>query len=131
MTYSIVSIHKFSWICSLPASVCLSWCLLGCPQGWGSSRDLYLLHNGRLAAPERPLQPGAVYQLQPRLCGGKGGESQRRPRERSSSVVSPRLLSGFGSMLRALGAQIEKTTNREACRDLSGRRLRDVNHEKE
>ncbi len=36
---------------------------------------------------------------------------------------------GFGSMLRALGAQIEKTTNREACRDLSGRRLRDVNHE--
>ncbi|KFQ35345.1 Protein SDE2, partial [Merops nubicus] len=46
---------------------------------------------------------------EPRLCGGKGG---------------------FGSMLRALGAQIEKTTNREACRDLSGRRLRDVNHEK-
>lgn len=39
------------------------------------------------------------------------------------------LFVGFGSMLRALGAQIEKTTNREACRDLSGRRLRDVNHE--
>uniref|UniRef100_G3MLS7 SDE2-like domain-containing protein n=1 Tax=Amblyomma maculatum TaxID=34609 RepID=G3MLS7_AMBMU len=36
---------------------------------------------------------------------------------------------GFGSMLRAIGAQIEKTTNREACRDLSGRRLRDINHE--
>lgn len=33
-------------------------------------------------------------------------------------------------MLRAIGAQIEKTTNREACRDLSGRRLRDVNEEK-
>lgn len=33
-------------------------------------------------------------------------------------------------MLRALGAQIEKTTNREACRDLSGRRMRDVNNEK-
>lgn len=44
----------------------------------------------------------------PRLCGGKGG---------------------FGSMLRAIGAQIEKTTNREACRDLSGRRLRDINEE--
>nr|CAG4641420.1 EOG090X0OE5 [Eulimnadia texana] len=43
------------------------------------------------------------------LCGGKGG---------------------FGSMLRAIGAQIEKTTNREACRDLSGRRLRDINEEK-
>ena len=37
---------------------------------------------------------------------------------------------GFGSMLRAIGAQIEKTTNREACRDLSGRRLRDINEEK-
>lgn len=47
------------------------------------------------------------------------------------SPLNPNLLvSGFGSMLRALGAQIEKTTNREACRDLSGRRLRDVNHEK-
>lgn len=33
-------------------------------------------------------------------------------------------------MLRAIGAQIEKTTNREACRDLSGRRLRDINEEK-
>ncbi len=33
-------------------------------------------------------------------------------------------------MLRAIGAQIEKTTNREACRDLSGRRMRDVNNEK-
>lgn len=47
--------------------------------------------------------------MQPKLCGGKGG---------------------FGSMLRAIGAQIEKTTNREACRDLSGRRLRDINKEK-
>ena len=34
-------------------------------------------------------------------------------------------------MLRAIGARIEKTTNREACRDLSGRRMRDVNYEKE
>ena len=37
---------------------------------------------------------------------------------------------GFGSMLRSIGAQIEKTTNREACRDLSGRRMRDINNEK-
>lgn len=48
-----------------------------------------------------------------------------------SNHVSHGFPAGFGSMLRALGAQIEKTTNREACRDLSGRRLRDVNHEKE
>jgi len=33
-------------------------------------------------------------------------------------------------MLRAIGAQIEKTTNHEACRDLSGRRMRDLNNEK-
>ncbi|KAM9017004.1 splicing regulator SDE2 [Ara ararauna] len=71
--------------------------------------SLYVKCNGRLASNEDVLQNGAVYSLEPRLCGGKGG---------------------FGSMLRALGAQIEKTTNREACRDLSGRRLRDVNHEK-
>ncbi|XP_019372085.1 PREDICTED: protein SDE2 homolog [Gavialis gangeticus] len=94
------------------------------PSGGGSVRDLlrlscraqgipedcvYVKCNGRLVNPEDELQDGAVYSLEPRLCGGKGG---------------------FGSMLRALGAQIEKTTNREACRDLSGRRLRDVNHEK-
>jgi len=33
-------------------------------------------------------------------------------------------------MLRAIGAQIEATTNHEAMRDLSGRRQRDVNNEK-
>ena len=32
-------------------------------------------------------------------------------------------------MLRAIGAQIQKTTNHEAMRDLSGRRQRDVNNE--
>ncbi|KAM7008672.1 splicing regulator SDE2 [Tautogolabrus adspersus] len=79
-------------------------------QGASSSEDFYVVRNGRLSDLEDPLQHGAVYHLEPRLRGGKGG---------------------FGSMLRALGAQIEKTTNREACRDLSGRRLRDVNHEKE
>nr|XP_003410979.1 replication stress response regulator SDE2 [Loxodonta africana] len=65
--------------------------------------------NGALVSTSDAVQHGAIYSLEPRLRGGKGG---------------------FGSMLRALGAQIEKTTNREACRDLSGRRLRDVNHEK-
>lgn len=33
-------------------------------------------------------------------------------------------------MLRTIGAQIEKTTNRESMRDLSGRRMRDINNEK-
>ncbi|XP_067272249.1 splicing regulator SDE2 isoform X2 [Pseudorasbora parva] len=72
--------------------------------------DYYVKSNGRVSHRHERLQCGVVYRVEPRLLGGKGG---------------------FGSMLRALGAQIEKTTNREACRDLSGRRLRDVNHEKE
>merc|ERR1711913_79439 len=33
-------------------------------------------------------------------------------------------------MLRALGNQIAKTTNKEAMRDLSGRRMRDIKEEK-
>lgn len=57
---------------------------------------------------EGAVPDGSVVHVVPRLLGGKGG---------------------FGSMLRAIGAQIEKTTNREACRDLSGRRLRDINEE--
>ncbi|CAN0403587.1 unnamed protein product [Lampetra planeri] len=73
------------------------------------SDDVFVLCNGRLARDEDVVVPGCCYRLHAKLLGGKGG---------------------FGSMLRALGAQIEKTTNREACRDLSGRRLRDVNSEK-
>ncbi|XP_031825661.1 splicing regulator SDE2 [Nomia melanderi] len=68
----------------------------------------YIVHNGKLANDDDTCYDGCV-SIFPRLLGGKGG---------------------FGSMLRAIGAQIEKTTNREACRDLSGRRLRDINEEK-
>ena len=57
---------------------------------------------------ETPLNKNATIEAVLALPGGKGG---------------------FGSMLRSIGAQIEKTTNREACRDLSGRRLRDINEE--
>lgn len=67
-----------------------------------------MLQNGRKPTTNYLLDAIDV-QLAFRLIGGKGG---------------------FGSMLRAIGAQIEKTTNREACRDLSGRRLRDINEEK-
>lgn len=70
--------------------------------------DLYFLHNGKRVVESNSITDGVVRAV-PRLVGGKGG---------------------FGSMLRAIGAQIEKTTNREACRDLSGRRLRDINEEK-
>lgn len=72
--------------------------------------DLFVTINGKLVCGDFKLGNGEhVVRVCPRLVGGKGG---------------------FGSMLRAIGAQIEKTTNREACRDLSGRRLRDINEEK-
>lgn len=73
--------------------------------------ELSVIHNGHLISEESKLhlQAGDVCYATLRLLGGKGG---------------------FGSMLRAIGAQIEKTTSREACRDLSGRRMRDINDEK-
>lgn len=52
------------------------------------------MHNGRLVQEDDVCLHGCI-DVVPRLLGGKGG---------------------FGSMLRAIGAQIEKTTNREACR---------------
>ncbi|KAG4074345.1 hypothetical protein HA402_008754 [Bradysia odoriphaga] len=74
-----------------------------------SADDFYLIQNGIIHNTECTLSPSQDIHAELRLLGGKGG---------------------FGSMLRAIGAQIEKTTNREACRDLSGRRLRDINEEK-
>lgn len=71
-------------------------------------KHFYLTLNGKKIYDE-DVPSGCTVHAIPRLLGGKGG---------------------FGSMLRAIGAQIEKTTNREACRDLSGRRLRDINEEK-
>lgn len=73
-----------------------------------SPSDFYLTQNGKLIKSDLMCNDAKV-NVHLRLLGGKGG---------------------FGSMLRAIGAQIEKTTNREACRDLSGRRLRDINEEK-
>ncbi|KAK0052259.1 protein SDE2 [Biomphalaria pfeifferi] len=69
----------------------------------------YVVCNGRKLSKTDLVKDGNTYHIVPRLLGGKGG---------------------FGSMLRAIGAQIEKTTSREACRDLSGRRMRDINNEK-
>lgn len=70
--------------------------------------SFFLLLNGKILQDELTTSTNDI-QLVLKTFGGKGG---------------------FGSMLRAIGAQIEKTTNREACRDLSGRRLRDINEEK-
>lgn len=63
------------------------------------------------------------------LAGGKGGFGSML------RYIQYHCECGFSLIIliyvfRAIGAQIEKTTNREACRDLSGRRLRDINEEK-
>ncbi|CAI2722809.1 unnamed protein product [Schistosoma spindalis] len=71
--------------------------------------DVYYTYNGRIVNNMEEIPECALLQVHYRLRGGKGG---------------------FGSMLRAIGSQIEKTTNHEMCRDLSGRRMRDVNLEK-
>lgn len=74
------------------------------------AEDLFVTVNGKAVSGDLQFQDHEnVIRVFTKLVGGKGG---------------------FGSMLRAIGAQIEKTTNREACRDLSGRRLRDINEEK-
>jgi len=69
---------------------------------------LFYTNGRKIENFETPLNKDATIEAVLSLPGGKGG---------------------FGSMLRSIGAQIEKTTNREACRDLSGRRLRDINEE--
>lgn len=74
-----------------------------------TSNEFYLTQNGKRLTNDSNLVSNINVYIHLKLFGGKGG---------------------FGSMLRAIGAQIEKTTNREACRDLSGRRLRDINEEK-
>ncbi|XP_061174579.1 splicing regulator SDE2-like [Saccostrea echinata] len=75
-----------------------------------NNNDFYITCNGKIVRKHEEIREGSIYHIVPRLVGGKGG---------------------FGSMLRAIGAQIDKTNNREACRDLSGRRMRDVNNEKQ
>ncbi|PKU39556.1 hypothetical protein llap_10139 [Limosa lapponica baueri] len=66
--------------------------------------SLYVKCNGRLANDEDVLQNGAVYSLEPRLCGGKGGlqasssrivspesgESRKRPGEPGKNGTKPR-----------------------------------------
>lgn len=53
--------------------------------------DGFVTTQGKIIGEEEYLTPGTRYSIAVRLRGGKGG---------------------FGSMLRAIGAQIEKTTNR-------------------
>jgi len=105
----------FYRFCSGPSTIlnsekrCTGFDLLKATGCESRTEDFYIVSNGHKIDNEVNLEDGKSYHIVPRLLGGKGG---------------------FGSMLRAIGAQIEKTTSREACRDLSGRRMRDINNEK-
>ena len=79
--------------------------LLGLPEDlpWRGEQD------GRFQPLAAPLSPSPLLLLPcPGLRGGKGG---------------------FGAQLRAIGAQIEATTNHGAMRDIGGRRRRDIEAE--
>ena len=59
-------------------------------------QDFYITHNGKIIQDiDEQFGPNDFVQVNPRLSGGKGG---------------------FGSMLRALGSQIEKTNNKAGGR---------------
>lgn len=73
----------------------------------------------------------------PGVRGGKGGELWGRlaslvslGKELNSRSGVSFVFTGFGALIRAMGMQINKSRSRDACRDLSGRRMRDVNAEK-
>lgn len=70
-----------------------------------------LVCNGRELTNEDVVAPSSTVYLKLHMLGGKGG---------------------FGSMLRALGAQRSgaETDNVDAMRDISGRRLRHIQDEK-
>ncbi|CAF2971939.1 unnamed protein product [Rotaria sp. Silwood2] len=74
--------------------------------------DTYIIEkNGKKIdlSNEYQLLEDDAYKIWPKVLGGKGG---------------------FGSLLRSFGKQILISKNKEACRDLNGRRMRDVNNEK-
>jgi hypothetical protein len=81
---------------------------------WGAPEAELLVSCGaRVYAPAREprarLPAGSACSLLLRVAGGKGG---------------------FGSLLRGAGTSGAATTNQDACRDLSGRRIRHVEAER-
>lgn len=80
-------------------------------SSFGIERSQFVLvsKNGIKLDVKSQINESDVIQITPLVLGGKGG---------------------FGSLLRSFGKQITKSTNKEACRDLTGRRIRHVNNEK-
>jgi len=70
--------------------------------------SFYVISNGKLVENWKSLTENDIFHVFPRILGGKGG---------------------FGSLLRSFGSQFYKSTNQDMCRDLTGRRLKDVKEE--
>jgi len=70
--------------------------------------QFYVTLNGKLVDDWSTLKENDNFRTDLRVFGGKGG---------------------FGSLLRSFGSQFYKSTNQDMCRDLSGRRLKDVKEE--
>lgn len=87
-----------------------------------------LEHNGKRLdlAGEHLVVEEATYKVWPKVLGGKVSGGERGETRSLIDVIQ----GGFGSLLRSFGKQILISKNKEACRDLNGRRMRDVNNEK-
>jgi len=70
--------------------------------------QFYVTLGGKLVDDWGSLTDDDNFHVHLRVLGGKGG---------------------FGSLLRSFGSQFYKSTNQDMCRDLSGRRLKDVKEE--
>lgn len=71
------------------------------------SQFTLLARNGLTLSRCSQLSTGDSIRICPKVLGGKGG---------------------FGSLLRAFGKQITMSTNKDACRDLTGRRIKQVHN---
>lgn len=78
---------------------------IGGEFGLEAGRFSLLSYAGVKLMPWSRVENGDVVQVCPSVLGGKGG---------------------FGSLLRAFGKQITMSTNKDACRDLTGRRIKQV-----
>lgn len=78
---------------------------IGAEFGLETGTYSLLSHSGSKLMPWSNIERGHRIQVCPVVLGGKGG---------------------FGSLLRAFGKQITMSTNKDACRDLTGRRLKQV-----
>lgn len=80
---------------------------IGAEFGLEAGSYSLMSNSGSRLMPWSNVQRGDVVQVFPVVLGGKGG---------------------FGSLLRAFGKQITMSTNKDACRDLTGRRIKQVKY---